>query len=52
MPTWGLAATIKAPVAETLHFAAYHIEAGAHRLYIYLDPDYANADSARYPWLA
>lgn len=23
-----------------------------HRLYIYLDPDYANADSARYPWLA
>jgi ketosteroid isomerase-like protein len=23
-----------------------------HRLYIYLDPDYASADTARYPWLA
>lgn len=23
-----------------------------HRLHIYLDPDYANLDSARYPWLA
>lgn len=23
-----------------------------HRLFIYLDPDYANRDTARYPWLA
>ncbi|MFW0795928.1 nuclear transport factor 2 family protein [Gordonia sp. CPCC 205515] len=23
-----------------------------HRCYIYLDPDYAGADTARYPWLA
>ena len=23
-----------------------------HRLFIYLDPDYAGADTARYPWLA
>lgn len=23
-----------------------------HRLFIYLDPDYAGADVARYPWLA
>jgi hypothetical protein len=23
-----------------------------HRLYIYLDPDYAGRDTARYPWLA
>lgn len=23
-----------------------------HRLFIYLDPDYASADVARYPWLA
>lgn len=23
-----------------------------HRLYIYLDPDYASRDTARYPWLA
>ena len=35
--TWGLAATISAPVAETLRFAAWHLEAGAHRLYLYLD---------------
>lgn len=35
--TWGLVATIKAPVGEILDFAAYHAELGAHRLYIYLD---------------
>ncbi len=23
-----------------------------HRCYVYLDPDYAGADTARYPWLA
>ncbi|MFC7344214.1 nuclear transport factor 2 family protein [Saccharopolyspora griseoalba] len=23
-----------------------------HRLHVYLDPDYADADTARYPWLA
>lgn len=23
-----------------------------HRLFIYLDPDYANKDTARYPWIA
>ncbi len=39
MTTWGLSATILAPVDEILHFAAYHLEAGAHRLYIYLDDD-------------
>ncbi|MEM8653761.1 MAG: glycosyltransferase family 2 protein [Pseudomonadota bacterium] len=37
--TWGLCATIKAPAADILRFAAYHIEHGAHRLYIYLDDD-------------
>ena len=37
--TWGLSATIKAPPAEILHWAAYHLEAGAHRLHIYLDDD-------------
>ncbi|MBD3663544.1 glycosyltransferase family 2 protein [Sulfitobacter aestuariivivens] len=36
-PTWGLSATILAPFADTLRFAAFHLEAGAHRLYIYLD---------------
>lgn len=37
MQTWGLVATIKAPAAEVLNFAAYHLELGAHRLHIYLD---------------
>ncbi|WP_241462605.1 glycosyltransferase family 2 protein [Tateyamaria sp. ANG-S1] len=36
---WGLSATILAPAADILRFAAYHIELGAHRLYIYLDDD-------------
>ena len=35
--TWGLSSTILAPARDILRFAAYHIEAGAHRLYIYLD---------------
>ncbi|WP_120504758.1 glycosyltransferase family 2 protein [Sulfitobacter mediterraneus] len=39
MTTWGLSATILAPAAEILHFTAYHLEAGAHRLYLYLDDD-------------
>ena len=39
MITWGLSATIKAPADEILAFAAYHLELGAHRLYIYLDDD-------------
>ena len=39
MTTWGLSATILAPTQEILHFAAYHLEAGAHRLYLYLDDD-------------
>jgi hypothetical protein len=36
---WGISATILAPVREILGFAAYHLEAGAHRIYIYLDDD-------------
>lgn len=39
MTTWGLSATIKAPTPDILHFAAFHLEAGAHRLYLYLDDD-------------
>ena len=40
MTKWGLVATIKAPAQDILRFAAYHLELGAHRLYIYLDaPD-------------
>ncbi|MCX7559445.1 glycosyltransferase family 2 protein [Sulfitobacter sp. F26204] len=37
--SWGISATILAPVATILDFAAYHLEAGAHRLYLYLDDD-------------
>ncbi|MGJ8615983.1 MAG: glycosyltransferase family 2 protein [Sulfitobacter sp.] len=39
MTTWGISSTIKAPVDEILRFAAYHLEKGAHRLFIYLDDD-------------
>ncbi|MEO0939657.1 MAG: glycosyltransferase family 2 protein [Pseudomonadota bacterium] len=37
MTRWGLVATILAEPADILRFAAHHLEAGAHRLYIYLD---------------
>ncbi|WP_050930499.1 glycosyltransferase family 2 protein [Aestuariivita boseongensis] len=37
MTTWGIVSTIKAPVRDTLRFAAYHLSQGAHRIYIYLD---------------
>lgn len=43
MTTWGLSATIKAPTPDILHFAAFHLEAGAHRLYLYLDDDNQHA---------
>lgn len=45
MDKWGLVATIKAPLQDTLRFAAHHIDLGAHRLYLYLDdPDPATFD--------
>ncbi|MFT6459611.1 glycosyltransferase family 2 protein [Pseudophaeobacter arcticus] len=34
---WGIVSTIKAPAEDILTFAAYHLEIGAHRLFIYLD---------------
>lgn len=37
MIRWGLVSTIKADATDILNFAAYHIDAGAHRLFIYLD---------------
>ena len=40
---WGLVSTIKAPARDILRFAAYHLNAGAHRLYIYLDEHNADA---------
>ncbi|MEP5630521.1 MAG: glycosyltransferase family 2 protein [Tateyamaria sp.] len=39
MTTWGLSATILAPTPEILRFAAYHLDQGAHRLYLYLDDE-------------
>ena len=45
-PRWGLVATIKAPAEEILCFAAFHLEAGAHRLFIYLDEPNPTAQSA------
>ncbi|MHC9234063.1 glycosyltransferase family 2 protein [Pseudooceanicola sp. 502str34] len=35
--TWGLVATVKAPPPKVLDFAAWHLEMGAHRLWLYLD---------------
>lgn len=37
MSRWGTVTTVKAPVTTILNFAAWHLELGAHRLYIYLD---------------
>lgn len=37
--TWGLAATVRAPAEDILRFVAYHLEAGALRIYIYLDDE-------------
>lgn len=34
---WGIVSTIKADAAAILDFAAFHLEAGAHRLFLYLD---------------
>lgn len=36
---WGIVSTILAPAQDILSFVAYHLEAGAHRLYIYLDAE-------------
>ncbi len=36
-PTWGIVATIKAPVREILTFVAHHLDLGADHLFIYLD---------------
>lgn len=34
---WGLVATVKAEAQALLEFAAWHLEQGAHRLFLYLD---------------
>ncbi len=38
-PSWGVVATIKANAEDILAFAAYHLDLGARRLYLYLDAD-------------
>ncbi|WGW02582.1 glycosyltransferase family 2 protein [Tropicibacter oceani] len=35
--SWGIVSTIKAPLPAILDFAAWHLELGAQRLYLYLD---------------
>jgi hypothetical protein len=35
--TWGIVATIKAPAEDLLAWAAYHLDAGAQRIFNYLD---------------
>lgn len=45
MTRWGVVATIFAPTVEILEFAAFHLDAGAHRLYIYLDDPASDAYS-------
>jgi hypothetical protein len=37
MTTWGVVATIKAPMTDVLRFAAYHLSLGADQVFLYLD---------------
>ncbi|MBP0481971.1 glycosyltransferase family 2 protein [Sagittula salina] len=37
--SWGTVTTVKAPLEAIQRFAAWHLEQGAHRVYIYLDED-------------
>lgn len=39
MTTWGTVTTVKAPLEAIQRFAAWHLEQGAHRIYLYLDDD-------------
>lgn len=42
MTSWGIVSTIRAPQRAVLDFAAWHLELGAHRLFLHLDvPDEA-----------
>jgi hypothetical protein len=36
-PTWGIVSTTRAPLADILRFAAYHLDLGVDRLVIFLD---------------
>lgn len=46
MTTFGIVSTIKAPARDILRFAAWHLNAGAHRLFIYLDAPNPEAEAA------
>ncbi|MCP9481585.1 glycosyltransferase family 2 protein [Shimia sp. CNT1-13L.2] len=46
MTRWGLVSTIKAPPKEVLNFVAYHLDQGAHHLFIYLDNQNPKAQAA------
>lgn len=43
-PKWGVVATIKAPTADVLKFAAYHLDLGADDVTVFLDD--CNAETA------
>lgn len=36
-PSWGVVSTVKAPAIDILNFAAYHLDLGAQRVFLYLD---------------
>lgn len=46
MVNWGIVATIKADAPAIQRFVAYHLEMGAHRIYIYLDAPNPQAQEA------
>ena len=43
---WGIVSTIKAPARDVLEFAAYHIDAGATRVIVFLDAPNPVAEKA------
>ena len=46
MARWGIVSTIKAPAADILKFAAYHLDLGASQITICLDDDNPEAEAA------
>ncbi|MCC1492329.1 glycosyltransferase family 2 protein [Cognatishimia sp. F0-27] len=45
-PRWGIAATVHGPADRILDFAAWHLDQGAHALWIYLDSPCPEAQHA------
>lgn len=46
MTLWGTVTTTNAPLRDVLDFSAWHLELGAHRVYLYLDHDDPGACAA------